>query len=159
MGKTGNSPRRIQSRSYTVDENGEVVHYEETTQFVGSADGYVKIFESGWKVKGLEDVSFGLVMDIVRRMTFADEGQIVEINPADKERMARSMGWSSVRQVERMVRKLVDAGVLRKKRRSYYQVNPFMFGRGRQGDIDALRSAYMTERIRDASDGGNGGSV
>ena len=152
MGKVGNSPRRIQSRSYTVDENGEVVHYEETTQFVGSADGYVKIFEAGWKVRGLEDVSFGLVMEIVSRMTFADSGQIVEINPADKERLALSMGWNSVRQVERMIRKLVDAGVLRKKRRSYYQVNPFMFGRGRQGDIDALRSAYMTEGIRDESD-------
>lgn len=159
MARAGNSPRRIQSRSYTVDENGEVVHYEETTQFVGSADGYVKIFEAGWKIRGLEDVSFGLVMEIVSRMTFADAGQIVEINPADKERLARSMGWNSVRQVERMMRKLVDAGVLRKKRRSCYQVNPFMFGRGRQGDIDALRSAYMTERIRDTANGGNGESI
>ena len=154
MGKDGNSPRRIQSRSYTVDENGEVIHFEETTQFIGSADGYVKIFESGWKVRGLEDVSFSLVMEIVSRMTFADAGQIVEINPADKERLARSMGWNSVRQVERMIRKLVDVGMLRKKRRSYYQVNPFMFGKGRQGDIDALRSAYMTERIRDEKNGG-----
>ena len=146
MPKTGDSSRRLKVQRYTVDENGELVNFEETTKVVSTTDAYIKIFEPGWRLPEMVDVSYSFVVEVIGRMTFADAGQVVSLSPADKDMLARKME-KSVRQVERMLKSMVDAGILRKMRRGHYQVNPFMFGRGRQCDIDALRSRYMVEAI------------
>ena len=155
MTNNGNSSRRVNVRSYTVDANGALVNFEETTKVVGTSDAYIKVFEEGWKVSGLQDVSYRFVMEIVGRMTFADTGQLVALSPADKQILAEKFG-KSVRQVERMLQAMVASRILRKVRRGHYQVNPYMFGRGRQGDIDALRSRYMIEVLGQKERGENG---
>lgn len=152
MTNTGNSSRRVNVRSYTVDANGALVNFEETTKVVGTSDAYIKIFEDGWKVSGLQDVSYRFVMEIVGRMTFADAGQLVALSPADKQLLAEKFG-KSVRQVERMLLAMVESKILRKVRRGYYQVNPYMFGRGRQSDIDALRTRYTMDVLRREGEG------
>ena len=158
MANTGSSSRRVSVRSYTVDANGALVDFAETTKVVETSDAYIKVFEEGGTVSGLPDVSYRFVMEIVRRMTFADTGQMVTLSPADKQILAEKFG-KSVRQVERMLQAMLASGILRKKRRGCYQVNPYMFGRGRQGDIDYLRSRYMLESLRGDPPPGNRGTA
>lgn len=143
MGKNRQSPRRLKYRTCVINESGEVVHYEETTQFVTSGDGFIKIFDDSCLHGELRDVSYSAVMQIIRRMGFANAGQIVSLGPEVKKDIAASLRLGSDRQVERIVKKLVDCGVLRKLQRGVYQVNPFMFGKGKQEDIDALRADFM----------------
>ena len=76
MANTGSSSRRVSVRSYMVDANGALVDFAETTKVVETSDAYIKVFEEGWTVSGLPDVSYRFVMEIVRRMTFADTGQL-----------------------------------------------------------------------------------
>lgn len=143
MGKKWQSPRRVTHQSCTVNENGELLHYEETTQFVAPGEGFVKIYDGSHLYDGLGDISFMALLQILRRMTFANDGQIVNLGPDVKKTMAASMGVTSTRHVERVVKKMVDCGLLRKIQRGMYQVNPFMFGKGKQGDIDALRTQFV----------------
>lgn len=143
MGQKSQSPRRIRFQTCTVNENGELVHYEETTQFVAAGDGFVKVYDRARLQDALGDISYGAILQVLRRMNFADSGQLVKLDTDAKKEMAKSMGCTSDRQVERVVKKMVDAGLLRKVQRGLYQVNPFLFGKGKQGDIDALRTSYV----------------
>ena len=103
MPKTGDSSSRLKVQRYTVDENGELVNFEETTKVVSTTDAYIKIFEPGWRLPDMVDVSYSFVVEVIGRMTFADAGQVVSLSPADKDMLARKME-KSVRQVERMLK-------------------------------------------------------
>lgn len=81
MTNTGNSSRRVNVRSYTVDANGALVNFEETTKVVGTSDAYIKIFEDGWKASGLQDVSY---------MNFTDCGMVLGTGCGTPEMTRRS---------------------------------------------------------------------
>ena len=148
MANNGNNTRGIRTRSYTVDENGEVLDFSETTKITGPTDSYVKIYSRVWDLDVIDGVLFSFVMDLVGRMSFADNGQIVELRRGDKLSLKRKFGWKDDRTVERALNGLIGAGILRRINRGIYQVNPYMFAKGRQSDIDALRTRYTMDTMK-----------
>ncbi|WP_298024582.1 replication/maintenance protein RepL [uncultured Dysosmobacter sp.] len=143
MSKTGNS-KRLKMRTYTVDENGEVRDSYETYQYVAPIDQYVKQFISPGYA-GLKDVSMTMGYELIRRMSFADKGQLVELNAIARKEIAEAVGCSE-RTVSYQIKILVECGFLRKRQRGIYQVNPFAYGKGTQADIEALRKKYTEEQ-------------
>ena len=78
-------------------------------------------------------------------MSFADKGQLVELNAIARKEIAEAVGCSE-RTVSYQIKILVECGFLRKRQRGIYQVNPFAYGKGTQADIEALRKKYTEEQ-------------
>ena len=74
-------------------------------------------------------------------MTYAKEGQIVNLNKVTKSMIAENMGVS-IKRLDQVIAELRDFDILRKIQNGVYSVNPYIVARGAWADIRKLQMQY-----------------
>lgn len=126
-------------------ETGEIVHntsYSITA--VNNEEDYIKVYRylnTVFAFKGIEKKLIPTLMEICNYMTFADRGQEVILIKQIKEKISESLGIG-IPEIDKHIRALKKADVLRPTARSVYAVNPFIVGRGKWSDIKELRAQF-----------------
>ena len=154
--------KRVLRENTTVDtQTGEVLKRETTVQF-SKEPGFVKLYFDclGVYIKndGLSASLNDMLLEVLHRASYAQDGQIVHLGAYDKEQIYKAT-HKSMRRLEQAITTWVKNRVLIRVARGIYQVNPFIFGRGDWRDIANLRATFnfsegsVTVTLRDYKDG------
>ena len=152
--------KRVLRENTTVDtQTGEVLKRETTVQF-SKEPGFVKLYFDclGVYIKndGLSASLNDMLLEVLHRASYAQDGQIVHLGAYDKEQIYKAT-HKSMRRLEQAITTWVKNRVLIRVARGIYQVNPFIFGRGDWRDIANLRATFFSEGsvtvTRDYKDG------
>ena len=152
--------KRVLRENTTVDtQTGEVLKRETTVQF-SKEPGFVKLYFDclGVYIKndGLSASLNDMLLEVLHRASYAQDGQIVHLGAYDKEQICKAT-HKSMRRLEQAITTWVKNRVLIRVARGIYQVNPFIFGRGDWRDIANLRATFFSEGsvtvTRDYKDG------
>ena len=74
-------------------------------------------------------------------MNFADKDQIVFVNKYIKDLICAECGVKTKR-VEQAIKQFVEVGLLKRKARGVYLVNPYIISRGKWEDVKKLRATF-----------------
>ena len=152
--------KRVLRENTTVDtQTGEVLKRETTVQF-SKEPGFVKLYFDclGVYIKndGLSASLNDMLLEVLHRASYAQDGQIVHLGAYDKEQICKAT-HKSMRRLEQAITTWVKNRVLIRVARGIYQVNPFIFGRGDWRDIANLRATLTSPKallpLRDYKDG------
>ena len=152
--------KRVLRENTTVDtQTGEVLKRETTVQF-SKEPGFVKLYFDclGVYIKndGLSASLNDMLLEVLHRASYAQDGQIVHLGAYDKEQICKAT-HKSMRRLEQAITTWVKNRVLIRVARGIYQVNPFIFGRGDWRDIANLRATFNFSKallpLRDYKDG------
>lgn len=120
-----------------VNENGEVLTSETiTTSYVEREPDFVKLYISD--ILKLSDISKGtndILLALLKRINYENE---VFILSYVKEEIAKELNLKVVT-VNKAVSVLSEKGILLRKARGCYLMNPYFFGRGKWENIKKIR--------------------
>ena len=144
----------------TVDtQTGEVLKREKLRCSSQKEPGFVKLYFDclGVYIKndGLSASLNDMLLEVLHRASYAQDGQIVHLGAYDKEQICKAT-HKSMRRLEQAITTWVKNRVLIRVARGIYQVNPFIFGRGDWRDIANLRATSSPKALlplRDYKDG------
>ena len=141
--------KRVLRENTTVDaQTGEVLKRETTVQF-SKEPGFVKLYFDclGVYIKndGLSASLNDMLLEVLHRASYAQDGQIVHLGAYDKEQICKAT-HKSMRRLEQAITTWVKNRVLIRVARGIYQVNPFIFGRGDWRDIANLRATLTSPK-------------
>lgn len=126
-------------------ETGEIIHDTKyTVTAINNEEDYIKVYRylnTVFAFKGIEKKLIPTLMEICNYMTFADKGQEVILIKQIKEKISDALGIG-IPEIDKHIRALKKADVLRPAGRSVYAVNPFIVGRGKWSDIKELRAQF-----------------
>lgn len=111
---------------------------------VNNEEDYIKVYRylnTVFAFKGINKKLIPTLMEICNYMTFADKGQEVILIKQIKEKISEALGLG-VPEIDKHIRALKKADVLRPIGRAVYTVNPFIIGRGKWSDIKELRAQF-----------------
>ena len=122
--------KRVLRENTTVDtQTGEVLKRETTVQF-SKEPGFVKLYFDclGVYIKndGLSASLNDMLLEVLHRASYAQDGQIVHLGAYDKEQIYKAT-HKSMRRLEQAITTWVKNRVLIRVARGIYQVNPFIF--------------------------------
>ena len=142
--------KRVLRENTTVDtQTGEVLKRETTVQF-SKEPGFVKLYFDclGVYIKndGLSASLNDMLLEVLHRASYAQDGQIVHLGAYDKEQICKAT-HKSMRRLEQAITTWVKNRVLIRVARGIYQVNPFIFGRGDWRDIANLRATFFSKAL------------
>lgn len=145
----GNKKRIYRTSEVTnrvVDNlTGEVTseHTQQTeVGFVEVEPPYIKVYlDCILRFKGLGSSLNPILLALCRHMSFADKDQIVFVNKYVKDIICSECGIKTKR-VEQAIRQFVEAGLLKRKARGVYQVNPYIISRGKWEEVSRLRATF-----------------
>lgn len=101
---------------------------------------YVKMYIDGIeKLRAIPLSCFPVVIWLLRMIPYANVDKGFEFGPAMRKRAAKEIGISHGR-INHIISDLLNAGVLLKLDRGFYQFDPLIFARGEWKDIQKLRS-------------------
>jgi hypothetical protein len=126
-------------------DTGEVVsdtRYSVTA--IDDEDDYVKVYHylnTVFAFKGIEKKLIPTLIEICSYMSYADKGQQVILVKQVKEQISEALGIG-IPEIDKHIRALKRADILRPIGRSVYAVNPFIVGRGKWSDIKELRAQF-----------------
>lgn len=107
---------------------------------------YIKIYSKGLEcignLPGRCDVLTISLLYHASDASDSDGGMCVALAPIVKRRICKEIGWKRISSVNTALTKLVANNVLRRLGTSFYQINPYMFGKGKWEDIARLRQEY-----------------
>ena len=84
------------------------------------------------------------LMELGKRMSYSNDGQIVTLIKPIKEQIAAELGISLTR-VEHMIKECVDLGLIIRTGRGVYSVSPFIMAKGDWAEVKALQLTYNKE--------------
>lgn len=132
-------------------ETGEIIDQQQTTEVrsivnkkVPNEPDYVKIYKyvnTLFAFKGIKQTLTPFIIEISNHMTYAKEGQIVNLNRTTKAMIAENMGVSTKR-LDQVIAELKSYDILRKIQNGVYSVNPYIVARGSWADIRKLQTHY-----------------
>lgn len=126
-------------------QTGEITYDTKySVSAVNNEEDYIKVYRylnTVFGFKGIERKLIPTLMEICNYMTFADKGQEVILIKPVKEKMSEALGIG-IPEIDKHIRALKKADVLRPTGRSIYAVNPFIIGRGKWSDIKELRAQF-----------------
>ena len=118
-------------------------------KFRSEEPDYVKLYIKAWcEFKEIKGINTAFLYQLLPSMTYAQHGQIIYTNSAMKKNIAKCLKWSEKTACQRAsleIRKLCDAGILRKIQNGEYQVNPELIGKGEWKHIKLLRATFNLE--------------
>ena len=130
---------------------GEIVGQEQTHEIrsiynkkIPNEPDYVKIYKyvnTLFAFKGIKQSLTPFIIEISNHMTYAKEGQIVNLNRTTKAMIAENMGVSAKR-LDQVISELKNYDILRKIQNGVYSVNPYIVARGSWADIRQLQTHY-----------------
>lgn len=137
-----------QIRDQVVDpQTGEVLERrrDHMTSFRRGVteDNFVKLYYDVYlaTIGAGENALTPLLVELAKRMTYSDEGQIVILIKQVREQIAAALAVSDS-YIKKQVAKLCDLGVLAHVGRATYQVSPFVLAKGDWDQIQALQLTY-----------------
>lgn len=138
--------RSIEQTSRVVDrETGEVTQeISEQTEmaYVETEPQYIKIYlDCILKFKGMSNSLNPILLALCKHMQFADKDQIVFVNKYVKDIICAECGIKTKR-VEQAIKQFVEAGLLKRRARGVYLVNPYIISRGKWEDVKKLRATF-----------------
>ena len=108
--------------------------------------GFVKLYFDclGVYIKndGLSASLNDMLLEVLHRASYAQDGQIVHLGAYDKEQICKAT-HKSMRRLEQAITTWVKNRVLIRVARGIYQVNPFIFG-GEIGEISPIYAQPLT---------------
>lgn len=126
-------------------ETGEILHESKyTVTAVSNEEDYIKVYRylnTVFAFKNIEKKLIPTLMEICNYMNFADKGQTVILIRPIKEQISEALGIG-IPEIDKHIRALKKADILRPQGRSVYAVNPFIVGRGKWSDIKELRAQF-----------------
>lgn len=137
--------KRILREDTTIDnQTGEVLQRRTTAQFT-KEPAFVKLYFDclGVYIKndGLSASLNDMLLEVLKRASYAQDGQIVHLGAYDKEQVCKAT-HKSMRRMEQAITTWVKNRILIRISRGIYQVNPYIFGRGDWRDIANLRATF-----------------
>lgn len=130
---------------------GEIVDQQQTTEIrsivnkkIPNEPDYIKIYKyvnTLFAFKGIKQSLTPFIIEISNHMTYAKEGQIVNLNRTTKGMIAENMGVS-IKRLDQVIAELKSYDILRKIQNGVYSVNPYIVARGSWTDIRKLQTQY-----------------
>lgn len=130
---------------------GEVIGQETTTEIksiinkkIPNEPDYVKFYKyvnTLFAFKGIKTSLTPFIIEISNHMTYAKEGQIVNLNKVTKTMIAENMRVS-VKRLDQVIAELRKYDILRKIQNGVYSMNPYIVARGAWADIRKLQMHY-----------------
>ena len=121
--------KRVLRENTTVDtQTGEVLKRETTVQFSKSlaSSSFTDCLGVYIKNDGLSASLNDMLLEVLHRASYAQDGQIVHLGAYDKEQICKAT-HKSMRRLEQAITTWVKNRVLIRVARGIYQVNPFIF--------------------------------
>lgn len=126
-------------------QTGEITAEHTETIQVGYVDAepqYIKVYlDCLLKFKGLGSSLNPILLALCRHMNFADKDQIVFVNKYVKELICEECGVK-IKRVEQAIKQFTETGLLKRKARGVYLVNPYIISRGKWEDVKKLRATF-----------------
>lgn len=123
---------------------GEITRRKTTLEF-SKEPAYVKLYLDclGVYIKndGLTSSLNDMLVEVLKRSSYAEEGQIVHLNTFTKEQVCKATG-KGMERMKQAIRIWVDNKILVRVARGVYQVNPYIFGKGEWRNIANLRASF-----------------
>lgn len=137
---------------FKVDPStGEILDHQQTKDIKVIANtktqnepDYVKIYKyvnTLFAAKGIKQSLTPFIIEISNHMTYARDGQIVNLNKITKSLIAENTGVS-IKRLDQVIAELRKSDVLRKIQNGVYGVNPYICARGSWSDIKKLQVHY-----------------
>lgn len=130
---------------------GEVVEQQQTTEIrsiinkkIPNEPDYIKIYRyvnTLFAFKGIKTSLTPFIIEISNHMTYAKEGQIVNLNKVTKGMICENLGVS-IKRLDQVIKELKEYDILRKIQNGVYSVNPYIVARGSWADIHKLQTHY-----------------
>lgn len=125
-------------------ETGKITSRKTTLEF-SKEPAYVKLYFDclGVYIKneGLTSSLNDMLIEVLKRSTYAEEGQMVYLNTFTKEQVCKATG-KSMERMKQAIRIWVKNKILVRVARGVYQVNPYIFGKGEWRNIANLRATF-----------------
>lgn len=110
--------------------------------YVDTEPQYIKIYlDCILRFKGISSSFNPILLSLCKHMQYADQNQIVFVNKYIKEIICSECGVK-IKRVEQAIKEFVDSGLLMRKARGVYLVNPYIISRGKWEDIKKLRATF-----------------
>lgn len=132
-------------------ETGAIIAHEQTKEVksivnkkIPNEPDYIKIYKyvnTLFAFKGIKQSLTPFIIEISNHMTYAKEGQIVNLNRTTKSIIAENLGVS-VKRLDQVISELRRYDILRKIQNGVYSVNPYICARGSWSDIRKLQTSY-----------------
>lgn len=130
---------------------GEVLGEQRTTELktiinrkIPDEPDYVKVYKyvnTLFAFKGIKQTLTPFIIEISNHMTYAKEGQIVNLNRTTKAMIANNLGVTEKR-INQVITELKNYDILRKIQNGVYSVNPYIVARGSWADVRKLQTHY-----------------
>lgn len=142
--------KRLVNTNVVIDKDtGEVLSTEERYINKSAEPDYVKLYIDAWcAFKAVKGVNINFLYKLLPLMTYANDGQYIGATTFFRKMIAEELGWSEKSALNRFaqeIKKLCNAGVLKRVSSQTYQVNPELIGKGEWKDIKKLRATFNLE--------------
>ncbi len=132
-------------------ETGLILEQQQTTEIksiinkkIPNEPDYIKVYKyvnTLFAFKGIKQSLTPFIIEISNHMTYAKEGQIVNLNRTTKAMIAGNLGVSEKR-VNQVITELRSFDILRKIQNGVYSVNPYIVARGSWADVRKLQTHF-----------------
>ncbi len=132
-------------------ETGLILDQQQTTEIksiinkkIPNEPDYIKVYKyvnTLFAFKGIKQTLTPFIIEISNHMTYAKEGQIVNLNRTTKAMIASNLGVSEKR-INQVITELKSYDILRKIQNGVYSVNPYIVARGSWADVRKLQTHF-----------------
>ncbi len=143
-----NTNRVLQEEVVVDSQTGEVMRRKTTLQFK-KEPAYVKLYFDclGVYIKndGLSSSLNEMLIEVLKRCTYAEKGQIVHLDKYTKEQVCKASG-KSMERMKQAIKTWQKNNILKRVSRGVYEINPFIFGKGEWRDIAHLQAKFNFDK-------------
>jgi len=129
----------------TIDgKTGEVMfdEHSQTTVIINEEPDYVKLYVNTiLTFKSLPVALNPILLELLRLMSYAEEGQIITYNDYWRKQIADKT-QKKPNTIDKALGDLTNSGIFKRIARGTYQVNPNIFGKGSWDNIKELRAKF-----------------
>lgn len=145
MNKEQRKKRKHKEEKHTiVSGEGEILEQQKHESFLTESEpDFIKLYiDHIIHVNGLPDGVKRTLNALLKLMTY--ENMIV-LNPYVKKQITEELGYKNVQSLNNNLNKLVKSEILFRKGAGTYQMNPFLFAKGKWEDIKKIRYEVVYE--------------
>ncbi len=139
-----NTKRVIKEKTTVDNTTGEILSKETEFQF-SKEPNYIKLYFDCLGVyisnDGLTASLNDMFVEVLKRSTYAEDGQIVHLDAYTKERICKATG-KGMERLKQAIRTWTHNKILIRVARGVYQVNPYIIGKGDWRNVSKLRATF-----------------
>lgn len=134
-----------------IADTGEELGHEFTAEIrqisnkqASNEPDYIKLYKyvnTLFAFKGIKTSLTPFIIEISNHMTYAKDGQIVNLNRVTKTTIAENLNVT-IKRIDQVIAELRKCDILRKIQNGVYSVNPYIVARGSWADIRELQMHF-----------------